>query len=328
MFAALLLAAGIAGLAVALRNVRGGGRAAHPRCWSCGYDMRAAPSLTCPECGHTHADAAALMRAKRNSGRVYGGLALFAVGAMGLAFMAWRQPWYLLLPRPILRIAAREMAPPLPPAAPGSPLPGLPSRSPASYTPWGWLVWAEQVNRVIRAWSQRLASTPHGVPEAEIDTLLAAADQVEELYDFTGGMPYAYGWTVDDAKEELFHARRRSQSRPASAAPARPGFVPFDTTQWALAELQYDGDYSHRPDWTTVPVELLEYLLKSNDAKRRAWAIRRLDRRHPDAARLLPLVEQIIATDSDRAVRSRAQETLYWLRMNHDGRWGTPKDEP
>lgn len=329
MFAIGLMVLAIVGGVLVFRGLRGGRAPAHPRCWQCRYDMRQAPTLRCPECGHEHAEPSELRRSRRRPGLVTLG-ALLAIGSVGLFWaLAQRQPWYTLLPRPVLRLAVRASKPPLPAAPPGSMLPGLPAPSAAGTTAWDYLIWSEQVNQAVRGWAALLEARRDGVPEAELDGLLAAADQIDEVYDRTGGMPHVYGWMLRDAKGSIARDWRAAGTWSPPAAPA-PGTVHADTRRWALAELQYDGsDYSHRPDWTTVPPELVEHVLKSDKPERRLWGLKRLDRRRPapEAARLLPLVEHLAASDPDPKVRSRAEEALYWLRLDHDGRWGKPPEE-
>jgi hypothetical protein len=75
-----------------------------------------------------------------------------------------------------------------------------------------------------------------------------------------------------------------------------------------------------------VPTDLLLHMLKSDQARRRWWAVTRLNRKQPEAERLLPVVESIIKHDPDPKIKSWAEETLAWLRMDHDGRWGKPPE--
>lgn len=83
---ALWTAAGLAAAALVLlllwlRGDRARGRLRCRRCW---YDMRGAPSLTCPECGRAHKDERALRRTRRRRWPAALAALLLVVGA-GLA---------------------------------------------------------------------------------------------------------------------------------------------------------------------------------------------------------------------------------------------------
>jgi hypothetical protein len=81
---AAFLALSVAVLWVARRADPARGRRRCPRCW---YDMSAAPSLTCPECGHTARDARRLLATRRSTR-----LALLATLPVTLSYASMKLP--------------------------------------------------------------------------------------------------------------------------------------------------------------------------------------------------------------------------------------------
>lgn len=299
----------------------------HPRCIRCGYDLSGTRSLVCPECGHQHVERAQMLRHRPRPGGLGCGLVLLIVGILALAAFTQGRPWFALVPRPILRLALQAVAPPLSPVPPGATLPPSPPQPPWNANDWDRLVWSYQVGQVMRAWGDAVITNEPGIPEARLDGLMAAADQVEALYEQTGVLPYQLAWPTEDAHASVQRAGRRAAAERRTNSDD-PTLVRFDSGAWALAELQYNGDYSHRSDWATVPDDLLLHMLTSTDAGRRTWAIRRLNRKQPGVDRLRPVLDAIIRADPDPKIRKTAQEMLGWLQMGDDDRWRAAPARP
>jgi hypothetical protein len=97
----VLFLAGLYVLARALFADRSRGRRRCPRCW---YDMDAAPTLRCPECGKEARTAAALLRTRRHKRRAALALLLLGLGCLaGIAPRLIRDPWGTL-PTPLLSV--------------------------------------------------------------------------------------------------------------------------------------------------------------------------------------------------------------------------------
>lgn len=279
-----------------------------PRCW---YDMSGVKGLHCPECGATGTGEASLHHSRRRQGyRI--STACVAVLAAATVWGAVPLPWTHKVPTPILGaiLDIREWTL----RRPGAGVSGIPPATAhfqGSRDPWQRAIWQHELARGLRAWMDTVLANDGPITDAELARLAPLAIDAHALYMAGGSTRATEYWFAEDVTRTL--VARRGLARGDQELLLR--------LEWALAELQYDGQIpGRRETFALLPESLLRRALAHADPAVRLFGVLHFGRRahlaqlHPEIP--LPALEEdvrALCVDPDAKVRAGAAMVIRYI---------------
>ena len=281
------------------------------RCPSCWYDMSRVKGRACPECGVLATGELALHRSRPRRGSRASPVCA-AVLAVATAWSAIPVPWTHKVPTVILGAALDLRAWTHRGDAPASRgLPKVSSQFQGAREPLQRAIYQHEFARSLQAWADAVLSTDGPITDAELARLVPLAVEAHSLYMAGGATRASEYWFADDVTFNLV-ARRKRAHRDSDL---------MLRLEWALAELQYDGQVpGRRETFALLPDSLLERALTHPDPRVRVFGVRHVGRRahleklHPE----FPMPElrhevERLENDPDPGVRDNAIMVMAYI---------------